>query len=59
MLLEGRCSIHGVKLLNKVKNNEEIQDLVKILSNKWDRIMLLGDPDPDGAQIVMLVMLYS
>lgn len=56
--LRGKMLNTWGKTLEQVKNNEEIQDLVKILSNKWDRIMLLGDPDPDGAQIVMLVLCF-
>lgn len=56
--LRGKLLNTWGKSLEEVKNNQEIQDLVKILSEGWDKIILLTDADADGTHIALLVVCF-
>lgn len=56
--LRGKLLNTWGKTLEEVKTNQEIQDLVKILSEGWDKIILLTDADADGTHIALLVVCF-
>lgn len=56
--LRGKLLNTWGKTLEEVKTNQEIQDLVKILSEGWDKIILLTDADADGTHIALLIVCF-
>lgn len=56
--LRGKLLNTWGKTLDEVKNNAEIQDLVKILGEGWEKVILLTDADPDGEHIALLVVCF-